>query len=381
MDEQLFIERLFARMSLPWVTIALIAANVLVFASMVLAGGDPLSLDGARLIAGGALYGPAVLQGEFWRLASAMFLHGGLVHIGFNMFALWQAGALVERLFGHSRFLLLYLGSGLFGAFTSLWWKPAVLSVGASGAIFGVYGALLGFILGAREAMPLGLMRELRSSALGFVGFSLFAGFAIPGIDNAAHLGGLGGGLLLGFGLARPLDSRFEGRAVLRATACIAVALALMALLWCGIKPAQMQLQRQLEFERSVRMLTMTDHALARRTAVLVEAFLDGTVAAQQARRSFEQDLLPRWDALILSLSAQAAGDARRETLIAYAKARRNAVAALGRAAATGKPRWIKEAFAWQRRANTLLLRFEAGRQGRAFSGGNPSEGASAARE
>lgn len=363
MDEKLFLDRLFARMRQPWMTIALIALNALAFAALVLTGGSPLRLDSARLIAAGALYGPAVLQGEHWRLATAMFLHGGLLHIALNMFALWQAGSLVERLFGHKRFLALYLGAGLSGAFSSLWWKPAVLSVGASGAIFGVYGALLGYMLGAREAMPLSLMRELRASALAFIGFSLFAGFVMPGIDNAAHVGGLVGGLLLGLGFARPLGARLDLRSGVRAALCVALTLGMTGLLWRGVRPAQDQLQRQIEFARSVRLLAMTDRALARRTAVLVEAFLDGTVEPAEARRGFEQDLLPRWDAMLASLRAQAAGDPRRATLIAYATARRNAVAAFARAAATGNLRWVREAFAWQNRAGLLLQKLEAGRE------------------
>ncbi|WP_417069640.1 rhomboid family intramembrane serine protease [Niveibacterium terrae] len=362
MDEKLFLDRLFARMRQPWLTIVIIALNALVFAALVLTGGNPLRLDSARLISAGALYGPAVLQGEHWRLASAMFLHGGLLHIALNMFALWQAGSLVERLFGHQRFLALYLGAGLCGAITSLWWKPAVLSVGASGAIFGVYGALLGYMLGAREAMPLALMRELRASALAFIGFSLFAGFVMPGIDNAAHVGGLIGGLLLGLGFARPLGARLNLRAGLRALLCVALTLGMTGLMWRGVRPAQAQLQRQIEFARSVRLLAMTDQALARRTSVLVEAFLDGTVEPAEARRGFEQDLLPRWDALLASLRAQPVGDPRRTTLIAYATARRNAVAAFARAAATGNLRWVREAFAWQNRAGLLLQKLEAGR-------------------
>jgi rhomboid protease GluP len=362
MDEKLFLDRLFARMSQPWLTIILIAFNALAFAALLLAGGNPLRFDSARLIAAGALYGPAVLRGEYWRLASAMFLHGGLLHIALNMFALWQAGSLVERLFGHQRFLALYLGAGLVGAITSLWWKPTVLSVGASGAIFGVYGALLGYLLGAREAMPLSLMRELRSSALAFIGFSLFAGFAMPGIDNAAHVGGLIGGFLLGLGFARPLEAKLDRRAALRAALCVALTLGMAGLMWRGVKPAQAQLQRQLEFERSVRLLAMTDQALARRTAVLVEAFLDGTVEPALARRGFEQDLLPRWNAMLASLQAQPVGDPRRTTLIAYATARRNAVAAFARAAATGNLRWVREAFAWQNRASLLLQQLEPAR-------------------
>lgn len=152
-------------------------------------------------------------RGEWWRLVTAMFLHYGLLHLLFNMWALLQAGHLVERLASRSLFSVIYFGSGLIGAVTTLYWQgPRVWSAGASGAVFGVYGALLGYLLRQRDAVPRGVFRPLLRSTLFFAGYNLLYGAAHPHIDNAAHLGGLAGGLILGWLAALPLDSAIRAR-------------------------------------------------------------------------------------------------------------------------------------------------------------------------
>jgi membrane associated rhomboid family serine protease len=134
-----------------------------------------------------------------------MFLHGGLLHIGFNMLALWQAGRLVERMFGSARFLALYMIAGVCGSLASVLWNPHVNSVGASGAIFGIIGGLLAFIGRSDSGVPATVGRDLRGSLTGFLLFNIVAGFVYPHTDNAAHLGGLAGGYLAGHLLARSL--------------------------------------------------------------------------------------------------------------------------------------------------------------------------------
>jgi rhomboid protease GluP len=134
-----------------------------------------------------------------------MFLHGSLLHIAFNMLALWQAGQLVERLFGSLRFATLYMIAGVCGSLASVLWNPHVNSVGASGAIFGILGGLLAFIRREDSGVPQTIVKELRASVLPFLLFNLTAGFLYPHTDNAAHLGGLVGGFLAGHLLARSL--------------------------------------------------------------------------------------------------------------------------------------------------------------------------------
>jgi rhomboid protease GluP len=187
-----------------WVLLAL---NVLIFVLMQLSPasrGSP-GAQSMQLVLWGSNAGPLTLHGQWWRLMTSMFLHGGLLHIGFNMLALWQAGRLVERMFGSARFLALYMIAGVCGSLASVLWNPHVNSVGASGAIFGIIGGLLAFIGRSDSGVPATVGRDLRGSLSGFLLFNIVAGFVYPHTDNAAHLGGLAGGYLAGHLLARSL--------------------------------------------------------------------------------------------------------------------------------------------------------------------------------
>jgi rhomboid protease GluP len=145
------------------------------------------------------------LHGQPWRLVTSLFLHGSLLHLAFNMIALWQVGQLVERLFGSLRFMALYAIAGLCGGIASVMWNPHVNSVGASGAIFGIVGGLFAFMRRENSGMPPTVVNDLRGSLLPFLVFNLAAGFLYPHTDNAAHIGGLVGGWLAGHLLARSL--------------------------------------------------------------------------------------------------------------------------------------------------------------------------------
>lgn len=156
-------------------------------------------------LAWGANFGPATQDGQWWRLLTAMFIHFGVVHLALNMWALWDVGRLVERLMGRWRFALLYGGSGVFGNLVSLVAQGnQAVSGGASGAVFGLFGALLVFLWRERAQVDRTEFRWLFGGALGFSAAMLGMGFVVTGIDNAAHGGGLGAGVLLGCLLARP---------------------------------------------------------------------------------------------------------------------------------------------------------------------------------
>ncbi len=199
----------------------LLAANVGIFALMWLQLHSSAAADlrtaigrGSRadavahaiqLVEWGSNTGRRTLNGEWWRLFTSMFLHGSLLHLAFNMFALWQVGCLVERIFGSARFAALYLAAGVCGSIASVLWNPQVNSVGASGAVFGIIGGLLAFIRRPDSGVPPTVVADLRGSILPFLLFNLSAGFLYPHTDNAAHLGGLAGGWLAGHLLARSL--------------------------------------------------------------------------------------------------------------------------------------------------------------------------------
>ena len=153
----------------------------------------------------GANFGPATQDGEWWRLATAMFLHFGLFHLLVNVVSLWDAGHLVERMYGHVRFISIYFMSGLFGNLVSLVVQGNLaVSGGASGAIFGIYGALLVFLWRNRIAIAHHEFRWLFWGALVFACLTIALGFIVPGIDNSAHIGGFLSGILLSHVFARP---------------------------------------------------------------------------------------------------------------------------------------------------------------------------------
>src|ERR1035441_8618807 len=178
------------------VTQAIFGINVGVFVAMSLAVGVTLFGDPAwqelsvRL---GANYGPYTLSGQWWRLLACVFIHGGLLHIAFNMWCLWNLGRLAESVYGHWTFALVYLITGLSASLMSVAWHfpIPVPSVGASGAIFGIAGALIASFYLGEFSMPRAAMTGMLRSVATFVAYNLFFGAVMDGNDNAAHVGGL----------------------------------------------------------------------------------------------------------------------------------------------------------------------------------------------
>jgi len=172
------------------VTPLLLGLIVLVYVAMVATGVSPLEPNTDQLLAWGADFGPLTLHGEWWRLGTSMFLHFGFLHLAFNMWALLNLGLVAEGLFGSRRFLAVYVLSGLGGSLASVFVHPMVVGGGASGAIFGVAGGLI-VALRVRPGASVRPGGRFMSSLVMFVLYNLFFGFATPGIDNIAHLGGL----------------------------------------------------------------------------------------------------------------------------------------------------------------------------------------------
>jgi rhomboid protease GluP len=170
----------------PFFTYLFIAVQVLMFLVLEAAGG---STDTSTLIKFGAKFNPLILEGEWWRFFTPIIIHIGLLHLFMNTLALYYLGTMVERLYGNLRFLFIYIFSGFAGVLASFIFSPN-LSAGASGAIFGCFGALLYFGV----AKPRLFWRTLGLNILVVLGINLAFGFTIPGIDNAGHIGGLVGG-------------------------------------------------------------------------------------------------------------------------------------------------------------------------------------------
>ena len=192
------------RAPIGFVTTTMIAINAVVFVAQIAGGSDWRTLSG-RVYEEGALVGPLVADGEWWRLITAAFLHAGPVHLLFNMLALWWFGRSLEAYLGPGRYVGLYLASALAGSAGALLFAPTTPTVGASGAVFGILGA--GLVLERRRVYVFG------GSALAIVVINLILTFTISNISIGGHLGGLAGGmvsiaLLSRYGRGGPLLTR-----------------------------------------------------------------------------------------------------------------------------------------------------------------------------
>jgi membrane associated rhomboid family serine protease len=200
------------------VTRLVVGAIVIIYIAQVVESG---SLSGVGdLMVNGALFGPSVADGEWYRLVTSAFLHSGPIHLFFNALILWWFGRSLEGLIGSRRFLALYFISMLAGAAGALLLSPNSITVGASGAVFGVLGA--GLVLERRGIMVFG------GAALPIVAFNVILSFIIPRISIGGHLGGLIGGALVililsRFGRANPAYTRMSPAVVVGLIAVAAV--------------------------------------------------------------------------------------------------------------------------------------------------------------
>ncbi|MBI4164991.1 MAG: rhomboid family intramembrane serine protease [Acidobacteria bacterium] len=227
-----------------------LSLNLLIFLAQTIAGGSSNTFNLVRF---GAQHGPSIENGQYWRFVTAAFLHIGLLHIFMNGICLWQLGTLLERLIGPIHFGFLYLASGVAGTTTSFFMNefvsPQVVSAGASGAIFGVAGAMLVAGLRYSDQIPESLEKAFGTGALPFIAFNLYYGFARGGVDNYAHIGGALAGAALGAVLHPHHETLREGR---RGAACLAG----LVLVCFGF-----QYRAVARFERDLRAADELNHA------------------------------------------------------------------------------------------------------------------------
>jgi len=195
-------------------TMVILLINTGLYIAMVLhtradAQGISFDFDGQTLLEFGAKYGPLmVIRGEWWRLVTAGFLHGGILHILMNMWVLFDLGAQTEEMYGTSRYLFIYFVATVTGFLGSFLWAPSTPSVGASAGICGLIGAMIA--LGVRDRTSYGA--DIRRFYMRWVIYLLIFGLLFPATDNAAHLGGLVGGFVVGYIAGTPGFSRTTER-------------------------------------------------------------------------------------------------------------------------------------------------------------------------
>ena len=275
-----------------------------------------------------------VLAGQWWRLATALFLHAGLVHLALNMWALWSIGRLTERLYGQGRYFCAYILAGLIGGLVSIAWDPTRWSIGASGAIFGVFGAFLAYLGHPATQVPRAIMRAHWLPNLLFVVFNLLVGAFQQGVDNAAHVGGLLAGLALGVALT-PTSANKKLRTPWAAR------LAALALL-VGGGSAALGFSGALDQEPPLNDRFAIDHPWyvpgeARNLAAwqrLAGMSAAGVMSQMQLAEGFRTDILPFWaqaQARLLNAASDEAENERdyRLAVAEYAQLRLDLVKAI----------------------------------------------------
>ena len=266
----------------PPVTTVLVAVNVAVFAAMALTGVSPVEPTTEQLLKWGANWGPLSLGGQAWRMLASTYLHIGIIHIALNMWCLWNLGNLAEPIFERWTYLLIYTACGLGGSLASLWWHPLVVGAGASGAIFGLAGALIAALYLGKLPIPKEAVRGTLKSLVTFAGYNLFFGAVGARIDNSAHIGGLVTGLAIGALLARHLTGPIEMRDARRRWVAGATAIVLVVL-FAGVKRANgyvAALQRGLDALEKGRVddaVRAAEEAASRRPNDRVTLLLLGT--------------------------------------------------------------------------------------------------------
>ncbi|MDR0505713.1 MAG: rhomboid family intramembrane serine protease [Dysgonamonadaceae bacterium] len=207
-----------------FITPVLINLNVLVFIIMLFSGVDFFSPSKQSLLDWGANFRPLTLDGQWWRLFTACFLHIGIIHLLLNMYALLYIGVLLEPCLGKARFLTAYLLSGIVASSISLWWHDLTISAGASGAIFGMYGVFLALL--TTNIIDKYVKKIFLTSIIIFVAYNILYGLkSNEGIDNAAHIGGLVSGLIIGYAFVPSLKKFNSFRLKLSVIGILAVAM------------------------------------------------------------------------------------------------------------------------------------------------------------
>lgn len=343
-----------------WLSFVLIAANIGVFLAMLASGAGLWHSPNEIQLAWGANFAPATRDGEYWRLGSALFLHFGLIHLSLNMWALWDGGQYVERFFGPLRFIAIYLLSGLAGNLLSLVMQGnQAVSGGASGAIFGIYGALVAALWFSRQDIHTREFRWLFWGAIGFTGATLGLGLMIRGVDNYAHAGGMATGVLLGAMLVRPLGGAsaiLSGRVRIAATLMLCGAIVLLV---NHIPEPRYRWSDETQARQSIRQFIDTEAEIGQHWQSLLAQGKRDELTFEQVADRIDSDIAERYEESFEQLSrvqvtpGLPSGPAVRN-LQAYAELRRNALRTLADGLRAHDTEQIKRGLEMTRQAQQL---------------------------
>lgn len=288
----------------PPVTKVLIALNLLVFVIMLWGGAGFWHSPNNVQLTWGANFAPATADGQWWRLGSAMFLHFGALHLGMNMLALWDGGKLVERMFGPARFLGIYMISGIAGNLLSLVIQGnQAVSGGASGAIFGIYGALLVYVWYARHHMQQVEFRWLFFGALAFSALTIIMGFVIPGIDNSAHIGGFLTGLVSAILLLPASDTHHPHLKKWRFFSGLSWLLGI-AILLTHLPEPKYRWHEELAIRKQVQKFNLTDQQASRKWNKLMLEGREGSISFDELATKIDEEVANSYEESFEKLSA-----------------------------------------------------------------------------
>lgn len=292
------------RAPVPPMTRLLIALNVLVFVVMLFGGAGFWHSPNTVQLTWGANFAPATADGQWWRLVSAMFLHFGALHLGMNMLALWDGGKLVERMFGALRFLVIYLISGVGGNLLSLVIQGNdAVSGGASGAIFGIYGALLVYVWFARRQMQAQEFRWLFWGALLFSALTIAMGYIIPGIDNSAHIGGFFTGIVMATLFLPSSIQPSRALTVTQSVAAVAWMAALFVLL-THLPTPKYRWQEEVAIQKQVQKLNQVDQKAQHKWQQIMLEGREGNVSFDEMASQIDAQVATPYEESFEKLSA-----------------------------------------------------------------------------
>ena len=233
------------------VTYSIMAINIIVFVLMAVNGVsvfEPTTID---LVNWGANYAPLSFTGDWWRLISCVFVHIGIMHLLFNMYALYMVGAFLEPMLGKLRYIVAYLCTGVFASIVSLWWhQEPLVSAGASGAIFGMFGVFLALL--STNLIPKQVRKGLLQSMAILVVYNLVYGMK-SGVDNSAHVGGLLSGLVIGYAYYFTLKTPADQKRIQVVTLVIALLTILTAYRYLDFKKAEMPVNARTDIENQMK--------------------------------------------------------------------------------------------------------------------------------
>ncbi len=270
----------------------LIGLNVALFAGMVLASLDVKTLllpNNFDLLSWGAQLGPLALAVEPWRLLTSTFTHVGAVHLILNMWALLFAGRTAERLLGRPGFAVTYLLAGLGGSVAAAVSSPGGIVCGASGAVFGLFGALLSYLWRQGSTLPPATTGKLKLVVLVCVGLSFLLGASVTFISQAAHVGGFVTGFLVALPLVRPLREGGLRRPLLRSLAVLAAGLGLLTV---ALPHAADRARGTADW---VRGTVLAFRRIEDRLYDRVEGMSASDLMGEPVAELLEEDILPRW--------------------------------------------------------------------------------------